>query len=88
MSEHLTDEEILEIQEQGATDDWGGGPARKAKAKASGKLRGIGVSCYIEACGIARRKASRGKTPGGATARRKAAGSEAADGETTNDTDW
>ena len=30
MSEHLTDEEILEIQEQGATDDWGGGPARKA----------------------------------------------------------
>ena len=28
----LTDEEILEIQEQGATDDWGGGPARKAKA--------------------------------------------------------
>lgn len=32
MSEHLTDEEILEIQEQGATDDWGGGPARKAKA--------------------------------------------------------
>lgn len=32
MSEHLTDEEILEIQEQGATDDWGGAPARKAKA--------------------------------------------------------
>ena len=32
MSEHLTDEEILEIQEQGATDNWGGGPARKAKA--------------------------------------------------------
>jgi len=32
MSEHLTDEEILEIQEQGATDDWGGGPARRAKA--------------------------------------------------------
>ena len=32
MSEHLRDEEILEIQEQGATDDWGGGPARKAKA--------------------------------------------------------
>ncbi|MCV7718424.1 ABC transporter ATP-binding protein/permease [Micrococcus luteus] len=32
MSEHLTDEEILEIQEQGATDEWGGGPARKAKA--------------------------------------------------------
>jgi len=36
--------------------------------------------------GIARRKASRGKTPGGATARRKATGSETADGETINDT--
>lgn len=41
---------------------------------------------WVEACGIARRKASRGKTPGGATARRQAAGSEAADGEITNDT--
>ena len=47
-----------------------------------------GDAPWVEACGIARRKASRGKTPGGATARRKAAGSEAADGETTNDTDW
>ena len=45
-----------------------------------------GDAPWVEACGIARRKASRGKTPGGATARRKAAGSEAADGETTNDT--
>ena len=32
-------------------------PARKAKAKSEGKLRGIGVSCYIEACGIAPSKA-------------------------------
>lgn len=47
-----------------------------------------GDAPWVEACGIARRKASRGKTPGGATARRKAAGSEAADGETTNDTAW
>ena len=45
-----------------------------------------GDAPWVEACGIARRKASRGKTPGGATARRKATGSEAADGETTNNT--
>ncbi len=32
-------------------------PARKAQAKASGKLRGLGFSCYIEACGIAPSKA-------------------------------
>ncbi len=31
------------------------GPARGAKAK--GKLRGLGMSCYIEACGIAPSKA-------------------------------
>ncbi|MDD1522281.1 MULTISPECIES: xanthine dehydrogenase family protein molybdopterin-binding subunit [Bradyrhizobium] len=37
--------------------DYAGFPARKAKAKADGKLRGIGVSCYIEACGIAPSKA-------------------------------
>ena len=37
--------------------DYAGFPARKAKAKAEGKLRGIGVSCYIEACGIAPSKA-------------------------------
>ena len=47
-----------------------------------------GDAPWVEAGGIARRKASRGKTPGGATARRKATGSEAADGETTNDTAW
>lgn len=32
MSEQLSDEEILAIQESGATDGHGGGPARKAKA--------------------------------------------------------
>ena len=37
--------------------DYAGFPARKAKAKAEGKLRGIGLSCYIEACGIAPSKA-------------------------------
>src|ERR1700744_4397373 len=37
--------------------DYAGFPARKAKAKAEGKLRGIGVSCYIEACGLAPSKA-------------------------------
>jgi aerobic carbon-monoxide dehydrogenase large subunit len=33
--------------------DYAGFPARKAAAKAKGKLRGIGVASYIEACGIA-----------------------------------
>ena len=37
--------------------DYAGFAARKAKAKAEGKLRGIGLSCYIEACGIAPSKA-------------------------------
>jgi aerobic carbon-monoxide dehydrogenase large subunit len=37
--------------------DYAGFPARKAKAKSDGKLRGIGISCYIEACGIAPSKA-------------------------------
>ena len=37
--------------------DYAGFAARKAKAKTEGKLRGIGVSCYIEACGIAPSKA-------------------------------
>jgi len=31
--------------------------ARKAQSKANGKLRGLGFSCYIEACGIAPSKA-------------------------------
>ncbi len=33
--------------------DYAGFPARKAEAEKRGKLRGIGLSCYIEACGIA-----------------------------------
>jgi aerobic carbon-monoxide dehydrogenase large subunit len=37
--------------------DYAGFASRKAKAKSEGKLRGIGVSCYIEACGIAPSKA-------------------------------
>jgi aerobic carbon-monoxide dehydrogenase large subunit len=37
--------------------DYAGFRARKEEAKKEGKLRGIGVSCYIEACGIAPSKA-------------------------------
>ena len=33
--------------------DWAGFEARRAEAKARGRLRGIGISTYIEACGIA-----------------------------------
>jgi aerobic carbon-monoxide dehydrogenase large subunit len=33
--------------------DWTGFEARRGTAKAAGKLRGIGISTYIEACGIA-----------------------------------
>ncbi|MBJ3775903.1 xanthine dehydrogenase family protein molybdopterin-binding subunit [Acuticoccus mangrovi] len=33
--------------------DYDNYPARKAQSEADGKLRGIGFSCYIEACGIA-----------------------------------
>ena len=33
--------------------DYHGFPARKAESTARGKLRGIGLSCYIEACGVA-----------------------------------
>ncbi len=33
--------------------DYAGFEARRAEAKSRGKLRGIGMSCYIEACGIA-----------------------------------
>src|SRR5690606_32996969 len=33
--------------------DYAGFERRRAEAKARGKLRGIGMSCYIEACGIA-----------------------------------
>jgi carbon-monoxide dehydrogenase large subunit len=37
--------------------DYDGFAARKAQSEANGKLRGIGMSCYIEACGIAPSKA-------------------------------
>lgn len=40
-----------------AAADYAGFPARRAEAAARGKLRGIGMSCYIEACGIAPSKA-------------------------------
>ena len=33
--------------------DYEGFAARRAASEAKGKLRGIGFSCYIEACGIA-----------------------------------
>ncbi|MFC6490447.1 xanthine dehydrogenase family protein molybdopterin-binding subunit [Nitratireductor sp. GCM10026969] len=33
--------------------DYAGFPARREEAKKRGKLRGIGMSCYIEACGLA-----------------------------------
>ncbi|RWH82036.1 MAG: xanthine dehydrogenase family protein molybdopterin-binding subunit [Mesorhizobium sp.] len=36
-----------------AAADYAGFAQRKAAAKAKGKLRGIGMSCYIEACGLA-----------------------------------
>ncbi|TAK48191.1 MAG: xanthine dehydrogenase family protein molybdopterin-binding subunit [Xanthobacteraceae bacterium] len=37
--------------------DYAGFPARKAAARKRGVLRGLGLSCYIEACGIAPSKA-------------------------------
>jgi len=40
-----------------AAADIAGFAARKAEAASRGKLRGIGYSCYIEACGIAPSKA-------------------------------
>ncbi len=36
-----------------AMSDWEGFAARKKESAANGKLRGIGISTYIEACGIA-----------------------------------
>ena len=36
-----------------ANADWAGFEARRAEAKKRGKLRGIGISTYLEACGIA-----------------------------------
>lgn len=36
-----------------AAAKWSDFPARRAEAESRGKLRGIGLSCYIEACGVA-----------------------------------
>ncbi|PZW49142.1 carbon-monoxide dehydrogenase large subunit [Humitalea rosea] len=36
-----------------AASDWAGFEARRSAAAAKGKLRGIGISTYVEACGIA-----------------------------------
>ncbi|MEM6926262.1 MAG: xanthine dehydrogenase family protein molybdopterin-binding subunit [Myxococcota bacterium] len=36
-----------------AAADWDGFDARRAEAQSRGKLRGIGISTYVEACGIA-----------------------------------
>src|SRR5207237_1697346 len=36
-----------------ALADYAGFPARRAASEARGKKRGIGLSCYIEACGLA-----------------------------------
>ncbi|MBY0334241.1 MAG: xanthine dehydrogenase family protein molybdopterin-binding subunit [Acetobacteraceae bacterium] len=41
------------LDEALATADWAGFEARRAEAARRGKLRGIGVSTYLEACGIA-----------------------------------
>ena len=41
------------LEEALKTADWAGFEARRAAAAAKGKLRGIGISTYIEACGIA-----------------------------------
>ncbi|MEQ1566887.1 MAG: xanthine dehydrogenase family protein molybdopterin-binding subunit [Myxococcota bacterium] len=41
----------LDLALQGS--DWSGFEARRAAASARGKLRGIGISTYVEACGIA-----------------------------------
>ena len=34
-----------------ALADWSGAEGRKKASRAAGKLRGIGMSCYVEACG-------------------------------------
>ncbi len=44
---HATMDKLLEIADVAGFD------ARLAKSKANGKLRGLGMNCYIEACGIA-----------------------------------
>ncbi|RMF40860.1 MAG: xanthine dehydrogenase family protein molybdopterin-binding subunit [Alphaproteobacteria bacterium] len=44
---HATMDKLVEIA------DIAGFAARKAESAARGKLRGLGIACYIEACGIA-----------------------------------
>jgi carbon-monoxide dehydrogenase large subunit len=48
---------VASLQAAQKAIDYEGFPARKEQARKNGKLRGIGVSCYIEACGIAPSKA-------------------------------
>ncbi len=43
----------LPRQGAGRIADWGGFAKRKAESKARGKLRGIGLCTYVEACGLA-----------------------------------
>ena len=43
-----------------AASKWSGFAARQAEAAKRGKLRGIGLSCYIEACGVAPSSAAGG----------------------------
>lgn len=43
----------LSLDNAMAAADYSGFAARKEEAASRGKLRGIGLSCYIEACGIA-----------------------------------
>ena len=44
---HATMDKLIEIA------DFAGFEARRKESEARGKLRGLGVNCYIEACGIA-----------------------------------
>ena len=44
---HATLEKALKVS------DYAGFAARKAASRQRGKLRGLGISCYIEACGLA-----------------------------------
>lgn len=43
-----------------AAAKWNDFPARRAESQKNGKLRGIGLSCYIEACGVAPSSATGG----------------------------
>jgi carbon-monoxide dehydrogenase large subunit len=43
----------MTLKEAMKQSDWDGFPARRREAASRGKLRGIGMSTYLEACGIA-----------------------------------